>query len=304
MAVLGTTVHWSPGEVSLRRGSFNDIVKEPRLAGRRFDMPEGIMREKSMGRQAEFGSTWIPPGIHARRMTAFMTDRKAPGRRLPAQPPPGMKVEGTSFNQFQSTHQFTRSLQRQRPQSAPLSQVRSMPSLDLGGAEAQRGISKHSLLASPPASAASTSRQEASKVEPIALPGSSPGSGAASAPFTPASSVPGSARAGNMEAVLCSGRGSIASSAGTGDMLQGQLLRPQSAPAGRPGRPSSTTIWDSGESSLCRDSFNSMVQHRKVDTTEIMMRTAQMGRQAELGPSWSPPGIVARRMADEISKMR
>jgi hypothetical protein len=59
----------------------------------------------------------------------------------------------------------------------------------------------------------------------------------------------------------------------------------------------STIHWRPNESSLVRSSFNSIVGQKPIDVTEVMMRDASMGRQAELGNDWCPGGLVSRRMA-------
>ena len=74
------------------------------------------------------------------------------------------------------------------------------------------------------------------------------------------------------------------SSVRSDDVCRAALLRPQSAPAGRAAHSQSTSAWRPGETSLCRSNYNAIVQHKKVDVTEVMMRTAKMGQQAEMGP--------------------
>jgi len=76
------------------------------------------------------------------------------------------------------------------------------------------------------------------------------------------------------------------------------VQRPSSAMSGTRG---STTHWRPNEQSLLRNSFNSIVGQKKLDVTEVMMRDASMGRQAEMGPGWTPGGLVSRRMADALT---
>mmetsp|Transcript_58657 Transcript_58657/g.168454 ORF Transcript_58657/g.168454 Transcript_58657/m.168454 type:complete len:237 (-) Transcript_58657:170-880(-) len=56
----------------------------------------------------------------------------------------------------------------------------------------------------------------------------------------------------------------------------------------------STTKWSVGESALVRNSFNSIVSRKECDVPCAMWQTVKMGRQAELGHTWSPNGIFAR----------
>lgn len=65
--------------------------------------------------------------------------------------------------------------------------------------------------------------------------------------------------------------------------------------------PGSSTHWRPNEHALHRDSFNSIVRNQKMDVTEVMMRNASMGRQAELGPNWTPGGLASRKMADALA---
>ena len=57
----------------------------------------------------------------------------------------------------------------------------------------------------------------------------------------------------------------------------------------------STFCWRPNEHSLLRNSFNCIVGQTKLDVTEVMIRNASMGRQAEMGPRWSPGGLASRR---------
>lgn len=79
---------------------------------------------------------------------------------------------------------------------------------------------------------------------------------------------------------------------------QSSASRPQSAAMPNLG---STTCWRPGEHSLLRNSFNSIVGKTKLDVTEVMIRHASMGRQAEMGPQWSPGGLASRRMASVLT---
>ena len=66
----------------------------------------------------------------------------------------------------------------------------------------------------------------------------------------------------------------------------------------------STFSWRPNEHSLQRNSFNSMVGKSRLDVTEVMIRDASMGRQAEMGPTWCPGGLASRKMAEALSQRR
>merc|ERR1719382_824813 len=77
-----STVHWRPNEASLSRMSLNAMLKRSKL-----DVTEGMMREASMGRQAEMGPNWTPGGLVTRRIAQSLTQAKAQEQLLEAQPP-------------------------------------------------------------------------------------------------------------------------------------------------------------------------------------------------------------------------
>lgn len=71
--------------------------------------------------------------------------------------------------------------------------------------------------------------------------------------------------------------------------------------ASRPPGPAPSS-WKPTEHTLSRDSLNSiLVGKPKIDITEVMMKDATMGRVAELGEGWKPPGIVSREIAEILS---
>eukprot|EP00929_Paragymnodinium_shiwhaense_P109843 TRINITY_DN76403_c0_g1_i1.p1 TRINITY_DN76403_c0_g1~~TRINITY_DN76403_c0_g1_i1.p1 ORF type:complete len:141 (+),score=24.23 TRINITY_DN76403_c0_g1_i1:259-681(+) len=70
LGMTSSTTHWRPGESSLARHSFNAIVSQ-----KKFDVPESLMWQVSMGSQATFGSRWEPSGVKARRTSAAMQTR-------------------------------------------------------------------------------------------------------------------------------------------------------------------------------------------------------------------------------------
>mmetsp|Transcript_65314 Transcript_65314/g.115915 ORF Transcript_65314/g.115915 Transcript_65314/m.115915 type:complete len:141 (-) Transcript_65314:45-467(-) len=65
---MPSTVHWSPSESSLLRGSLNST-----LTHKEFDVPGSLMVDGSMGRAAEMGEGWVPGGIAARQAVALVT---------------------------------------------------------------------------------------------------------------------------------------------------------------------------------------------------------------------------------------
>jgi len=73
-AMARSTVHWTPGESSLGRESFNNMVRREG----KFDVPEAMMRAAAMGRAAELGNGWEPAGIQCRRIADILTKRSCP----------------------------------------------------------------------------------------------------------------------------------------------------------------------------------------------------------------------------------
>ncbi|OLQ12460.1 hypothetical protein AK812_SmicGene3662 [Symbiodinium microadriaticum] len=69
-----------------------------------------------------------------------------------------------------------------------------------------------------------------------------------------------------------------------------------------PSMAKSTVFWSPGEASLSRDSLNTLLQPGdKLDVTEAMMKAATIGRAAEMGDGWEPPGMISRKIATLLS---
>mmetsp|Transcript_36507 Transcript_36507/g.105166 ORF Transcript_36507/g.105166 Transcript_36507/m.105166 type:complete len:227 (-) Transcript_36507:171-851(-) len=68
------TTHWRPSEHSLVRESFNALVAHEKV-----DATDIMIRESSMGRQAELGPDWCPTALLSRRVAE--NDGKRPYRR-------------------------------------------------------------------------------------------------------------------------------------------------------------------------------------------------------------------------------
>lgn len=59
-----------------------------------------------------------------------------------------------------------------------------------------------------------------------------------------------------------------------------------------------TTCWNPRESSLRHESFNAIVEKRRLDSTEVLVKNGCMGKQALMGPKWMPSAVMSRRTAD------
>eukprot|EP00933_Yihiella_yeosuensis_P052215 TRINITY_DN50235_c0_g1_i1.p1 TRINITY_DN50235_c0_g1~~TRINITY_DN50235_c0_g1_i1.p1 ORF type:complete len:267 (-),score=36.42 TRINITY_DN50235_c0_g1_i1:119-919(-) len=62
--------------------------------------------------------------------------------------------------------------------------------------------------------------------------------------------------------------------------------------------------WRSNEATLNRDSLNTLLlghEAKKLDITEVMMKSATIGRLAELGVGYEPPGMISRRIAEILT---
>jgi hypothetical protein len=51
------------------------------------------------------------------------------------------------------------------------------------------------------------------------------------------------------------------------------------------------------EPGLYRNSLNAMLDNKKLDVTEAMMREKTIGVKAMMGPEWQPSGIISRQIA-------
>merc|ERR1719440_1487569 len=78
--------------------------------------------------------------------------------------------------------------------------------------------------------------------------------------------------------------------------------------------PGSTTVhWRPTEQSLARESYNSIIKRNmyhdtnkskvaeKFDVSEAMMRQTSMSRQAQMGPAWTPSGLLCRKIAENLT---
>jgi len=55
--------------------------------------------------------------------------------------------------------------------------------------------------------------------------------------------------------------------------------------------------WGVRENSLRHESFNAIVEKRRVDATEVLVRNGCMSKQALMGTDWTPSALVSRRTA-------
>ncbi|CAJ1352805.1 unnamed protein product [Effrenium voratum] len=74
-----STVHWSPGEASLSRASLNTLLQP----GDKLDVTEAMMKAATIGRAAEIGNGWEPPGMISRKIASILSSR-SPGSQGPA----------------------------------------------------------------------------------------------------------------------------------------------------------------------------------------------------------------------------
>jgi len=282
---------WSPGESSLRRSTFNALVqqKEP-------DVSEIMMRAQNMGRQAEFGQGWTPGSIVARRLSEQLSQGLA--HATPTVPLTSPMWESISHKTTPMSISMSRSLSDTKTRASPSSRRGHWqpPSSNVLGIETplsvksgQRGqmISLFKPVSMGPTKMAwgSMMPQKESPTRQASAPllPSSNQSTCASAQGTPRLDQPSS------RPMSQSGCRSIGSQQRPGS---------QQCPRGN----GSSTTWRTSETALVRDSANSIFSGTKFDMPEAMMREKSMGRQAEFGADWVPPGIHARQMADRITR--
>mmetsp|Transcript_81471 Transcript_81471/g.143881 ORF Transcript_81471/g.143881 Transcript_81471/m.143881 type:complete len:233 (-) Transcript_81471:93-791(-) len=74
------------------------------------------------------------------------------------------------------------------------------------------------------------------------------------------------------------------------------------APCDARGPARASVHWRSNEASLNRDSLNAFLGgQQKLDITEAMMKAATIGRVAEMGDGWEPPGMITRKIANVLA---
>jgi len=308
MAPLTSNV-WSPGESSLKRSSFNALVEHKKA-----DVPEILTRAQTMGRQAEFGPGWTPSALVARRIA----DGASQGATMVAPPWQSISLRQSPQSPSMSRRQrsqpagpsspqkgFFRDRVVQAPKIGTLQDFlrkENTNGLEVSG-ETNGGCNERDLQPSP----------MASRFKPISMgppkmawgsmmPKRPEGLRQASAPtLLPSNMRPSSSQSTSrsLEPGYASTFNSTACSPGV------CAVRPVTAPDGlnaprcRANR--STTVWKPSEMSLGRDHLNAIVRGATFDVPEAMMRQTSMGRQAEFGPEWVPPGVLARQMADLLT---
>ena len=260
------TTCWRANEVSLARDSFNSIVSRKKI-----DVTEVMMRHSNMGRQAEMGSGWCPSGLVSRQLTEVLAKRQGAGGKLPLRLQEARAAkcaqdpsEALPSPVSRDMVETPRAVRPMLPQMAP-------PHLD--SCESSWASPAKSLATEVPPTPPCTSREQKAACE---------------------DTQPFSARV---------------RSTPTPPAAQPQTSRPMSAKCRASnvksnGNPRTTFCWRPNEHSLQRNSFNSMVGKSRLDVTEVMIRDASMGRQAEMGPSWCPGGLASRKMAEALSGRR
>ncbi|CAE8722109.1 unnamed protein product [Polarella glacialis] len=289
-----------------------------------------MMRHSAMGRQAEMGPSWCPSGLVSRRLAEALMDRG--GGKAQTMPAP-LNAEATEYSlasslrstqasptaaapqnliespaHFLPSRSMTPRLPPQPPRQRTVPPISSVPLVNVSGAaESSRPETRR-----PPAAALGTPRRAATPggmgdqhgtevtPRPVSQIAFSRGLPSDEAPHSARLPLRG-ARASpvpepRLDSAPMSARG--VSSVGFHQLPQ-QISRPTSANVGS--RPGSTVHWRPSETSLSRNSFNSIVAQTPLDVTEVMMRNASMGRQAEMGPDWCPGGLASRKMAAALT---
>lgn len=323
---LRSTTCWPATEVSLSRNSFNSIVERKRM-----DVTEVMLRHGSMGRQAELGSDWCPPGLLSRQLAEVLSakkDEQLPRRQMQKQAeeaaaraladadaelqvgdlPQGLYrhpdlerpqppfVSPSRLESPWDTMLAASSSQghRRGPEGNITPRARAMPAW--GMTSASRSPTP-AVLAGPtrsPTPAAPTP-VPATEAEPAAY--TSAGAAFCAGGATPRTTTPPTAAVPRLAMKELGLGGAMLGI--TGPSSSRGSYRPHSTGEPLPGSLTarSTFCWRPSEQSLNRNSFNSIVNQKRLDVTEVMIRDASMGRQAELGPEWCPGGMASRRMA-------
>lgn len=319
-----TTVHWEAKESSLTRSSFNSIVSRKQA-----NVSEMMIKHSNMGRQAEMGPDWKP--------SAIITIQKAQGGAIPKKPGiPGLTaprsspapspvvktvapasqmggmsdIIGSEDPAFSEVHALRANLATddgpycaQAYATAPLSETmfRSSSSPTIRGQNAMSWASKDRCTPSKPAGLAPKLQRSPTPLQAAAVAQLDDGGLARSRSAAEKQRQLPRFESGLEELDSSkpkrwpTPRHSMAEAELSA--VPGQQQR-QEPPAEDP---RSTVHWRASEQSLNRDSFNKIVSRTRFDATESMMRQSNMSRQAVLGSTWSPPGLVTREIAKKIA---
>lgn len=319
---------WPATEVSLARNSFNSIVDRKKM-----DVTEVMIRDGCMGRQAEMGPDWCPAGLLSRQLAEAISCQK--DLQLP-RPQVQQQAEESTLAAADAELQIAdlpreglyRHPDMERPQPPHVSpsrlespwdamrpssmdkhwhsqariitpRARAMPAWGMSNASRSPTPAAPAGPTRSPTPAAPTPPPPAEAEPPVHMSaGNESGAGGATPRTTNPPEVPRLTMKqmglGGMTRGPSSARGSHQPSS-TGAPSSGSLT----ARAAR-----STFCWRPNEQSLHRNSFNSIVNQKKLDVTEVMIRDSAMGRQAEMGANWCPGGLVSRRMAAAMMQKR
>mmetsp|Transcript_96113 Transcript_96113/g.133353 ORF Transcript_96113/g.133353 Transcript_96113/m.133353 type:complete len:277 (-) Transcript_96113:119-949(-) len=269
------TTCWRANEVSLARDSFNSIVGRQKI-----DVTEVMMRHSNMGRQAEMGPSWCPSGLVSRQLAEVLAKRQGTSDKLPLRLQEARNTRNAKSSEpapeaFLAPSpspadpvQTPKAVKPMLPQVAPL----HLDSTELPWASPVKSTGTSGTPVSPP-----ISEQKAPEELPQPF----------SARARPTPKAPPESQAAQASRPMSA------------------KCRVNAANASANSRNSRTTFcWRPNEHSLQRNSFNSMVGKSRLDVTEVMIRDASMGRQAEMGPSWCPGGLSSRKMAEALSQRR
>lgn len=266
---MTNVVPWNPHEVSLGRESFNTLVAP---AGGRLDVTEVMMKMSTISRQAQVGPAWSPPGLVSRHLATSLVTSS--GRQ-------------------------------------PLAATRDLP----GAISAA--------IASRAATATATTAGRVPEVGSGAADGASRGAGSGGRAGRSATAAVGGAsaprarpppRAAAAPSPWAPPSAPLAAVAHPGPAREAAPTLPMSWPGAAKVRASTpraledcssakktTTLWPIDEGSMRRASFNAVVTREALDVTGTMAKDLNMSRQVTLGPSWMPPGLASRKIAELLS---
>eukprot|EP00929_Paragymnodinium_shiwhaense_P056422 TRINITY_DN28231_c0_g1_i1.p1 TRINITY_DN28231_c0_g1~~TRINITY_DN28231_c0_g1_i1.p1 ORF type:complete len:296 (+),score=43.27 TRINITY_DN28231_c0_g1_i1:85-972(+) len=282
----GSSFRWNPGESYLHPASLRAL-----LAGKSCDATVAAMKESSLGRQAQMGPDWTPAGLACRRIAEDDLKRRRghiDRSKLPRPPaqtgptaaaPGGLQAAGASP---EMTLNGGRS-------EVPLSVLKDQ--FDLPTSTPQRAISGCDDWASVSREVPGRTRLQQSALQPSWWPGepvphsmASSSSLQAPPPRRPATAAEASGL-GCSQTLASTAKTSLGTSADTAAILEAAHSTPRATTA-NPGTPRTRNQvypfnWRPTETSLIRDSFNTIINKEQADVTKMMQTHASMGRKAQ-----------------------
>lgn len=270
----GSGFRWNPGESYLCAASFKAIVGKTRM-----DATEAAIRAQSLGKQAQMGPDWIPPGLVARKIAEVDFEKRGGNiqrgkleRPMTVPTPPN--ATGRSFGATPRTGEQMLLSQRLREELAATPRSAAAPQAQVGSVDPLQ-VQESEAIGRKPRLQQDSIQPEWWPGEPIPHLHASSFSMQAPVPRRPTTSA-GAASLGASQALEAAAVSSTPAGSGAGASPRVLAVTPRTKTAVYPFH------WRPTETSLVRDSFNAMIRKEACDVTDMMQSHASMGRKAQL----------------------